>query len=115
MSESTRRKPIVLEQYIAVSKVGLFRIVRHGRRWRSLLDQGELGRHVSPESALQELRQAWPRARLPATLGDWRHILEPAPASPRGSPNASPKSSDIRHRALAPQSDALITARKSAP
>lgn len=102
----------MLEQYIAVSKVGLFRIVRHGRGWRSLLDQGELGRHVSPELALLELRHAWPRARLPATLGDWRHVFEPA-STTRRSRNACPRAEGIGHRTAVRQ--ALITARKSAP
>lgn len=71
----------MLAQYVLPSKLGLFRIVRHGRRWRSLLDERELGRHDGAGAALAFLRDRWPRARLPMSLDCWRYL--PAPAHAR--------------------------------
>lgn len=65
---------VVLAQYVYSSRLGLFRIVQHGRRWRSLLDERELGRHESAGSALEDLCGAWPTARLPRQLGHWRYL-----------------------------------------
>jgi hypothetical protein len=59
-------------QYVFPSKLGLFRIVQHGRRWRALHDREECGRHDSAEIALAALRSAWPQARLPMRLEAWR-------------------------------------------
>ncbi len=64
-------------QYVAPSKFGLFRIVRHGRRWRSLLEGCELARHDDASAALAYLQASCPRARLPTTLADWRYLAEP--------------------------------------
>jgi hypothetical protein len=69
----------VLAQYVIPSKLGLFRIVQHGHRWRSLLDERELGRHDGACAALVFLRDAWPRARLPTTLSHWRYLPELTP------------------------------------
>jgi len=46
----------VLAQYVIPSKFGLFRIVRHGHRWRTLLEERELGRHTAASAALTFLR-----------------------------------------------------------
>jgi len=62
----------MLTQYVFPSKLGLFRIVQHGRRWRALHDRLECGRHDSAEIALMALRNAWPQARLPLALDAWR-------------------------------------------
>jgi hypothetical protein len=67
----------VLAQYVIPSKLGLFRIIRHGHRWRSLLDERELGRHTAASAALTYLRDTWPRARLPMTLDRWRYLPGP--------------------------------------
>jgi hypothetical protein len=64
----------VSSQYVIPSKLGLFRIIRHGHCWRSLLDERELGRHPGASAALAFLRDAWPRARLPGTLDSWRYL-----------------------------------------
>ena len=64
-------------QYVTPSKFGLFRIVRHGRRWRSLLDGCELARHDDVAAALAYLRASCPRARLPMALEHWRYLAEP--------------------------------------
>jgi len=64
-------------QYVTPSKFGLFRIVRHGRRWRSLLEDCELARHDDATAALAYLHSSCPRARLPATLEDWRYLAGP--------------------------------------
>jgi hypothetical protein len=64
----------VLAQYIYPAKTGLFRIVQHGRRWRSLCDEQEIGRHDSLDAALQSLRNDWPQARLPQDISAWRHL-----------------------------------------
>ena len=68
------RDKIVLAQYVYPSRFGLVRIVRHGSRWRALLDEHEVGRHDSAEGALAALRSSWSRARLPASLLEWRHL-----------------------------------------
>lgn len=65
-------------QYVTPSKFGLFRIVRHGRRWRSLLEGCELARHDDAAAALAYLRDSCPHARLPATLERWRRLEAPA-------------------------------------
>ncbi|MFC5742006.1 hypothetical protein [Dyella tabacisoli] len=64
----------MLAQYVYSAKIGLFRIVQHGRRWRSLLEAQEIDRHDSAESALTALRDLWPHARLPDQLDHWRHL-----------------------------------------
>jgi len=61
-------------QYVFPSSRGLFRIVRHGHRWRSLIEALEVARHDSAEAALEALRIAWPQARLPQTLSEWRYV-----------------------------------------
>ncbi len=68
----------MLAQFVFPSKAGLFRIVQHGRRWRSLLDSQETGRHPSAPAALDTLRREWPEARLPACLSEWRYLPEQA-------------------------------------
>jgi hypothetical protein len=75
----------MLAQYVYPTKAGLFRIVRHGHRWRSLLDMQETGRHDSAEAALRALREQWPQTRLPAALHGWRHIPQLALAHERAS------------------------------
>ncbi|GAB2566177.1 hypothetical protein ISP15_13450 [Dyella jejuensis] len=67
----------MVPQYVFPSSRGLFRIVRHGHRWRSLVEANEVARHDSAQQALDALRQAWPRARLPQALGEWRYLPEP--------------------------------------
>lgn len=62
----------MLTQYIYSTKAGLLRIVEHGRGWRTLLEDCEMGRHASTESALGALRSWWPNARIPASLSQWR-------------------------------------------
>ncbi|MFC5525523.1 hypothetical protein ACFPPA_07185 [Rhodanobacter ginsengisoli] len=71
------RVSIVLAQYVLPSKAGLLRIVQHGRRWRALLDERELGRHETAERALAALREACPRARIPASFAQWRPLPVP--------------------------------------
>jgi hypothetical protein len=71
----------MVSQYVFPSSRGLFRIVRHGHRWRSLIDAREWARHDSAEAALDALRMGWPQARLPQTLGEWRYLAE-SPALP---------------------------------
>jgi hypothetical protein len=66
----------MMSQYVFPSSRGLFRIVRHGHRWRSLIDVREVARHDSAEAALDALRLAWPQARLPQTLSEWRYMAE---------------------------------------
>lgn len=75
----------MLAQYVFSAKVGLFRIIRHGRRWRSLLDGHEVDRHDSAESALASLCDTWPHARLPQRLDAWRFVPEMALAHSRAS------------------------------
>lgn len=65
---------LVLAQYVHPSKLGLFRIVQHGRRWRVLIDDLEAGRYDSLEEALSTARQALPHARLPERLEQWRYL-----------------------------------------
>jgi hypothetical protein len=64
----------VLAQYVYPSLLGLFRIIRHGRRWRALCEDTEVGRFDCEESALDALRQNYPHARLPARLERWRFL-----------------------------------------
>jgi hypothetical protein len=68
----------MMSQYVFPSRSGLFRIVRHGHRWRSMIEARELSRHDSAEAALDALRQAWPQARLPQFLSEWRYLAESA-------------------------------------
>jgi hypothetical protein len=68
----------MMSQYVFPSSRGLFRIVRHGHRWRSLIETREWARHDSAEAALDALRLAWPQARLPQALSEWRYIAEQA-------------------------------------
>lgn len=68
----------MVSQYVFPSSRGLFRIVRHGHRWRSLIETQELARHDSAEAAVDALRQAWPQARLPQALSQWRYVGEAA-------------------------------------
>ncbi|MHA6205458.1 hypothetical protein ACXU4B_13610 [Dyella soli] len=75
----------MLAQYVYPSKTGLFRIVRHGRQWRVLWDQREIGRHETAEAALIAARIACPQARLPGELALWRYIPELALAHSRVS------------------------------
>ena len=70
----------MLAQYVYTDAEVLFRIVRHGRRWRALLGDREVGRYDTPEDAVHGLREAGPAHRLPRRLGDWRFI----PAAPLG-------------------------------
>lgn len=73
----------MLAQYVHPSKLGLFRIVPHGRRWRVLLDEREIGRYDSDLEALAAARQALPQARLPQRLLDWRYLPQSALAHSR--------------------------------
>lgn len=66
----------MMSQYVFPSSRGLFRIVRHGHRWRSLLEARELARHDTAEAALDALRLDWPQARLPEYLSEWRYLAE---------------------------------------
>lgn len=66
----------MVPQYVFPTNRGLFRIVRHGRRWRALIDADEVARHDSAEAAVAALRQDWPQARLPERLIEWRYIAE---------------------------------------
>ena len=68
----------MVSQYVFPSSRGLFRIVKHGHRWRSLVEAREVARHDSPEAALDALRQAWPHARLPQVLSEWRYVADAA-------------------------------------
>lgn len=66
----------MVSQYVFPSRCGLFRIVKHGHRWRSLIEVRELGRHGSAEDAVEALRLGWPQARLPRVLSEWRYVAE---------------------------------------
>lgn len=68
----------MVSQYVFPSSRGLFRIVKHGRRWRSLVEAKELARHDSAQAALDALLEAWPQARLPQALSGWRYVAEAA-------------------------------------
>ncbi|MET0937398.1 MAG: hypothetical protein ABWX83_15500 [Luteibacter sp.] len=79
----------MLAQYVFTSAEGLFRIVRHGHRWRALLGDREVGRFESPEVAVSVLREVHAGLRLPRRLSDWRflppaalaHLSPPRPAA----------------------------------
>ncbi|WP_233523507.1 hypothetical protein [Dyella solisilvae] len=75
----------MLAQYVYSSKSGLFRIIRHGRQWRVLCEEQEIGRHDTPEVALIAARIACPQARLPGELDRWRYVPELALAHSRVS------------------------------
>jgi hypothetical protein len=75
----------MLAQYVYPSKLGLFRIIRHGRQWRVLREEQEMGRHDTAEAALIAIRIACPNARLPGELDQWRYIPELALAHSRVS------------------------------
>lgn len=64
----------MLAQYVYPTTLGLFRIIRHGKRWRALRDRAELGRFECEQRALEALREEFPRARLPARLERWRFL-----------------------------------------
>jgi hypothetical protein len=81
LSPSDREYFPMMSQYVFPSSRGLFRIVRHGHRWRSLIEARELARHDTAEAALDALRLAWPQARLPEFLSEWRYLAE-SPALP---------------------------------
>ncbi len=66
----------MLLQYVHLSRYGLLRIVRHGHRWRALLNDSELGRHDTAAAALTAVRHVWPRERIPASLANWRTFAE---------------------------------------
>jgi hypothetical protein len=66
-----------MTQYVHPCNAGLVRIVKHGRRWRTLLGEHEAGRHDSIEAALLAARARWPQARIPAALHGWRELPEP--------------------------------------
>lgn len=68
----------MVSQYVFPSRQGMFRIVRHGHRWRALIEARECSRHESAEAALDALREAWPQARLPQVLGEWRYVPDAA-------------------------------------
>ncbi|QWT20689.1 hypothetical protein KPL74_01455 [Bacillus sp. NP157] len=74
----------MLAQYVHTSSEALFRIVRHGHRWRALRDNVEIGRFDSAEDAVRDLREASPTLRLPRRLADWRFL--PAAALAHLSP-----------------------------
>ncbi|HET6555507.1 MAG TPA: hypothetical protein VFG49_18405 [Dyella sp.] len=75
----------MLAQYVYPSKLGLFRIIRHGRQWRALRDGQEIGRHATPDAALIAARITCPQARLPGELDQWRFVPELALAHSRVS------------------------------
>ena len=64
----------VLAQYVFTSTEGLFRIVRHGHRWRALCGESEVGRFDAPEEAVAGLRDVYAASRLPRRLSDWRFL-----------------------------------------
>lgn len=75
----------MLAQYIASSRLGMARIVRHGRQWRALINDNEYGRHESPELAVAALRADEPMARIPADLATWRFTADhPLASLPTG-------------------------------
>ncbi|UPG93369.1 hypothetical protein [Luteibacter aegosomatissinici] len=79
----------MLAQYIHAAPDALFRIISHGRRWRALRADEELGRYESADEAVRQLSELQPTARLPRRLADWRylpasalaHLPPPTPAS----------------------------------
>lgn len=75
----------MLAQYVYPSLLGLFRIVRHGRRWRALCEHEEVGRFDCELGALAALREAYPHARLPARLERWRFLPQLALVHARAS------------------------------
>lgn len=79
----------MLAQYVYTSPEGMFRIVRHGRRWRALLSDREVGRFDTAEEALSGLRQLYSGARLPVRMDNWRFIPDaPLGHLPPTSPSA---------------------------
>lgn len=66
----------MLLQYVHLSRYGLLRIVRHGHRWRTLLNDRELGRHETAVAAITAVCHVWPRERIPTSLADWRTFAE---------------------------------------
>ena len=72
-------------QYVCPSRLGLFRIVRHGRRWRAIHEQVEIGRFGCERDALEALRAHCPRARLPRQLERWRFLPQLAMIHARAS------------------------------
>ncbi len=78
----------MLAQYVFTAANAIFRIVRHGHRWRALRDTIELGRFETAEAAMIGLRDMCRDVRLPRRLTDWRflppaalgHLAPPSPA-----------------------------------
>ena len=82
-----------MTQYVHPCKAGLVRIAKHGRRWRTLLGEQEMGRHDSAETALLAVRTWWPHARIPSSLRLWRELPEPRRLGrPRRARSAVPQS-----------------------
>jgi len=84
----------MMSQYVFPSSRGLFRIVRHGHRWRSLIEACEVARHDTAEAALDALRLAWPQAKLPPFLSEWRYLAE-GPALPHARLNRATTASRL--------------------
>ncbi|SKB82916.1 hypothetical protein [Luteibacter sp. 22Crub2.1] len=78
----------MLAQYVFTAANAVFRIVRHGHRWRALRDTTEIGRFDTAEAAALSLRDAWRDARLPRRLTDWR-FLPPAALGHIAPPSAA--------------------------
>ncbi|TAL87260.1 MAG: hypothetical protein EPN74_02400 [Rhodanobacter sp.] len=76
-------------QYVYPSRSGICRIVRHGHRWRVLLDDREVARHETAETALATLRERWPQTRVPASLQRWRQLSEPSWSYSRPAPRCA--------------------------
>ena len=79
----------MLAQYVHASPVGLFRIVRHGHRWRSLHERSEVGRYAAEHDALDALRARFPQARLPRSIDRWRFVAPLALVHARNDGEAS--------------------------
>lgn len=75
-----------MTHYVHPCKHGLVRIVKHGRRWRTLLDEQELARHDSVDKAVLALRERWPKARIPSSLLLWRELHAPRSVGHRRVP-----------------------------
>ncbi|UPG88890.1 hypothetical protein L2Y96_15980 [Luteibacter aegosomaticola] len=79
----------MLAQYVHTAHEALYRIVSHGRRWRALCADQELGRFDTADEAVRSLRETQPAARLPRRLADWRflpagalaHLPPPTPSA----------------------------------
>ncbi|TCV97027.1 hypothetical protein EC912_10120 [Luteibacter rhizovicinus] len=78
----------MLAQYVYQSTSGLFRIIRHGHRWRALLDEVEVGRFDEPVHAAGAIRDMYSEARVPARIDRWR-FLPDAPLGHLGPPTSA--------------------------